>query len=173
MKIEIIAAADESGLIGCSNDLPWHKPADMRFFEHVTRGHVCVCGRKTYESLKHKKLQGRRLIVLTKNDRLIDNKYNDVYFSDSVDNLLSAIKYATPLLEGQKLMVLGGAQIYKLFLDKGLVDGVYLTLVDGNFKGDIYFPFESFNVEDFRKTVIGEDKKEKLTFVHYDRLNLA
>jgi len=50
-RITLVVAADEAGGIGKEGGLPWHLPADLRFFKRVTQGHPVVMGRKTHESI--------------------------------------------------------------------------------------------------------------------------
>ena len=48
MKVVIVAAVSENGVIGRGNALPWHLPADLQRFKRLTSGHTVVMGRKTY-----------------------------------------------------------------------------------------------------------------------------
>jgi Dihydrofolate reductase len=44
MTISIITAMDRNGLIGSNNKLPWHIPADLKYFKRITTGNtVDVC----------------------------------------------------------------------------------------------------------------------------------
>src|SRR6186713_1159205 len=68
MKISLVAAVAENGVIGKDNDLPWRLPDDMKFFMETTKGHYVILGRKNYESLppKYKPLPNRTNIVVTR-----------------------------------------------------------------------------------------------------------
>ena len=68
MKISLIAAVAQNGVIGRANDLPWHLPDDMKFFMETTKGHYVILGRKNYESLpsKYKPLPDRTNILVTR-----------------------------------------------------------------------------------------------------------
>jgi dihydrofolate reductase len=63
IRLAIIVAAAENGVIGKDNGLPWRLPEDMRYFKAVTMGKPIVMGRKTFESIG-KPLPGRLNIVI-------------------------------------------------------------------------------------------------------------
>src|SRR3990172_8982338 len=67
--ISIIVAVSENNVIGKGDKLPWHMPADMKFFRDTTMNHVVIMGRKNYDSipLKYRPLEGRTNIVVTRN----------------------------------------------------------------------------------------------------------
>src|SRR6185437_619938 len=65
MKIAMVMAAAENGVIGKNNQLPWHLPADLRHFRRVTGSNPVIMGRKTYDSVG-KPLPGRRNIIITR-----------------------------------------------------------------------------------------------------------
>ena len=51
MRISIIAAVAENGVIGRGGELPWHLSADLRRFKRLTMGHTIIMGRRTWESI--------------------------------------------------------------------------------------------------------------------------
>ena len=67
MRISIIAAVAENGVIGKNNQLVWNLPIDMKFFMKTTHGHCILSGRKNYESIpaKFRPLKNRTNIVVT------------------------------------------------------------------------------------------------------------
>ncbi|HLT35629.1 MAG TPA: dihydrofolate reductase, partial [Enhygromyxa sp.] len=50
MRIALIAAAAQNGIIGRDNQLPWHLPDEFRHFKQTTEGHHVIMGRRTWES---------------------------------------------------------------------------------------------------------------------------
>ncbi|TXH10330.1 MAG: dihydrofolate reductase [Spirochaetes bacterium] len=109
--IILIAAASLDGYIGIDNKLPWHSPADMKHFRQQTEGHVVIMGRKTFDSLGGKPLKNRVNIVLTRNP--IPGACSDgVIFADSKERALQIAK-----AECTKIFVIGGEEIYSLFLE--------------------------------------------------------
>lgn len=130
MLISAIAAAGENNVIGRDNHLPWHLPADMRYFKSTTMGHAVILGRKTYDSFG-KALSGRTNIVLT--------TQKDLTLPDAVvvHSFQEALQQAKEV-ESSETFVLGGAQIYRETLP--MLDRIYLTRVFESFDGDAFFP---------------------------------
>lgn len=130
MLLSAITAAGENNVIGINNRLPWHLPADMRYFKTTTMGHAVIMGRKTYESFG-KALPGRTNIVITGQQ---DLSLPDAVMVHSVEDALTEARKA----ETTETFVLGGAQIYREML--GLLDRIYLTRIFEVFEGDAFFP---------------------------------
>ena|SRR3989338_6130186 len=128
MIISLIVAIGKNNVIGNKNSLPWSLPADMKHFKELTSGKPIVMGRKTFESIG-KPLPNRKNIIITR-DR--DYKAEGCIVVHSLNESLKAAK------GNQEVMVIGGSQVYKEFLPK--VDKMYLTLIDADFDGDVYFP---------------------------------
>ena len=121
--ITLIVARAQNGVIGRDGTLPWHIPADLRRFKALTMGSVMVMGRKTFESLPGV-LPGRRHVVITR-DRSWQAEGAEV--GHDVDEALR-------LAEGEPVSVIGGAQIFALFLP--LADQIELTEVLADIPGD-------------------------------------
>jgi len=128
MLVSIIAAMDRNRLIGDNNQLPWHLPADFAHFKSITMGKPIVMGRKTYESIG-KPLPGRTNIVLTRNPAIC---YEGV---ECVASFKDAVTLAA---DAEELMIIGGSTIYEMLLP--MADRMYITYVEGEFKGDAWFP---------------------------------
>ncbi len=127
--ISIIAAMDNNRLIGSDNQLPWHLPADLKYFKKVTMGKPVLMGRKTHESIG-KALPGRINIVVTK----------DRHYTAPGCQIAHSIAQALNIAEGHpEIMVIGGTSFYQQMLPKA--QRLYLTQIQGNnFSGDAYFP---------------------------------
>jgi len=126
-NISLIWAQDKNGLIGRGGQLPWRLPADMVWFKKNTMGKVILMGRKTFDSIG-RPLAGRTNIVITSQNIEIDG-------CDVVHSLNEAIAVAD---KREELMVMGGAQIYKLALPQA--NRLYITQIHAAFKGETYFP---------------------------------
>ena len=126
--ISLIAAMTENRVIGRDQGLPWRLPADMRHFVALTRGKPVVMGRRCHDAIG-RALPGRHNIVLSR-----DRAYRAPGCT-LVHDLQSALAAAAGTPE---IMVIGGEQIYRLFLARA--DRIYLTLVHGQLEGDTYFP---------------------------------
>lgn len=135
MKVSLIVAVSENGVIGKDNDLIWHLPKDMRFFKNTTMGHHVIMGRKNFESIPHKfrPLPNRTNVVIT---RQTTYKADGCMVVNSVDDALQIAKHNGE----EEAFIIGGGQIYKLALEASLVDKVYLTKVHHSFEGDTFFP---------------------------------
>ncbi len=128
MKLSIIVAMDRNGVIGNEADLPWHISDDLKKFKQVTMGKPIVMGRKTHESIG-RPLPGRENIILTRDDNYTSAGCTVL---NSVDAILKHCH------DVDEVMITGGAEIYRLFLDK--TDRIYLTEVDAEVDGDTCFP---------------------------------
>ena len=69
IKIAMIAAVAENGVIGNDQTIPWRIPSDFAFFKRTTMGKPLVMGRKQFETVG-KPLPGRTNIVVTRAERL-------------------------------------------------------------------------------------------------------
>lgn len=134
MRIALIVARAENGIIGREGGLPWRISGDLKFFKATTMGKPVVMGRKTYESIG-RPLPGRENIVVT---RARDFQAEGVHV---VNDLEVALRLAGDLARAsavEEIMVIGGAQIYAQALDRA--DRIYLTEVHAAPDGDARFP---------------------------------
>ena len=118
-----IAAVDRKGAIGKGGKLPWHYPADMKFFRETTTGHAVVMGRKTWLTIG-KPLKNRLNIVLSR-DSSLEPQESLIVLSD-VESVLSFNESLST-----DLFVIGGAQVYDAFLqqiDKWIITEVPMTV---------------------------------------------
>jgi dihydrofolate reductase len=127
--ISFLVAMDQKRTIGKDNDLPWHLPADLKYFKQVTMGHPIVMGRKTHEAIG-RVLPGRENIVLTR-----DKSYTspDCTVIHSIEELLDIDKG-----KNEEVFVIGGAEIFKEVFASA--DRLYITCIEDVFEGDTYFP---------------------------------
>ena len=125
--IVLVVARAANGVIGRDNALPWHIPDDLKRFKRLTMGHPMIMGRKTFESLPGL-LPGRRHIVLTR----------DAGWQAAGAECAQGAGEALQLAGGGKVAVIGGAQIYGLFLP--LATRIELTEVHADVAGDTHFP---------------------------------
>jgi dihydrofolate reductase len=122
-EITLVLARAANGVIGADGKMPWHLPADLRRFKQITMGRPMIMGRKTFDSLPAV-LEGRRHIVLTR----------DPEWQDEGAEPVATIEEALKLANAPHVMVIGGAEIYRLFLP--LADRIELTEVALEPKGD-------------------------------------
>lgn len=123
----LIYARADNGVIGRDNALPWRLPADLKRFKALTIGKPMIMGRKTFESFPAP-LPGRRHIVLTR----------DAQWQAEGAEVARDVASALALAGSGDVAVIGGAEIYRLFLP--LAERVELTEVHGLFDGDTFVP---------------------------------
>jgi len=124
--VELVVAVSENDVIGRANQLPWRLSADLRHFKALTMGHDILMGRKTYESIG-KALPGRTNWVLSRSS---DFKPADCNVVRTLQEGQSAV--------GGPLMVIGGADVYRLCLPQAM--RIHLTLVHTRITdGDTFF----------------------------------
>jgi dihydrofolate reductase len=126
-QIILIVARADNGVIGRDGGLPWHLPADLKRFKAITMGAPMIMGRRTFESLPGL-LPGRRHIVLTR---------DEAWQADGAE-VVHSIKEALKLAGGERVSVIGGAEIFRLF--EPLADRIELTEVHDRPAGDTEMP---------------------------------
>ncbi|HIG32083.1 MAG TPA: dihydrofolate reductase [Flavobacteriales bacterium] len=164
MKVSLIVAVSENGVIGKDNDLIWHLPNDMRFFKETTIGHHVIMGRKNFESIPHKyrPLPNRTNVVIT---RQSDYKAEGCMVVNSVEAALEVAKQNGD----SEPFIIGGGQIYKLALEANMIDKVYLTKIHHSFEGDTFFPELNSDWEEINKI---ENKADEKHSYNYDFITL-
>lgn len=139
----VAMAADRA--IGLNNTMPWRLSEDLKLFKRLTLGHPILMGRKTWDSLG-RPLPGRQNIVLT---RAVDFEAPGAIVIHDIAEL------ETLELQDREVMVIGGAQIYKLMLPH--MQGIYVSEVAGEWEADTWFPEfkESFPIRKELETFDG------------------
>jgi dihydrofolate reductase len=122
-EIILIVARAANGVIGIDGRLPWKISADLRRFKQLTLGHPMIMGRKTFESLPGL-LPDRRHIVLTR----------DSDWQEDGAEVAASVEDALKLANAPHVSVIGGAEIYRLFLP--MTDRIELTEVALSPEGD-------------------------------------
>ena len=128
--ISLICSIASNRAIGKGNKLLWDIPEDLKHFKAITSGHVIIMGDKTYNSIG-RSLPNRTNIVLTRDKNF---KAKNCIISYSIEEALEKAKE----LEKEEVFIIGGGQIYKQTI--GLADKLYLTIVEGKYEADTYFP---------------------------------
>lgn len=120
----IIAAQSLDGYISPlshTNSMSWTSGADKEFFKKRTKeAGVVIMGRTTFETIG-KALPERKMIVYSSNPIEVDG-IETTHLSPK--DLLTQLEQ-----EGHtEVAICGGASIYSLFLNSGLVSKLYITL---------------------------------------------
>ncbi len=136
--IHLIVAMTKDRVIGNNNKLLWQISDDMKLFKELTTNNTVIMGRNTWESIpkKFRPLPNRKNIVVSKTL----NRTNGAEIASSIDD---AVRMARGNV-GQ-IYCIGGAQIYKEFLEKELVDILHISFVKKEYDGNVFFPKINFN----------------------------
>jgi len=152
LNLCMIAAIGKNFELGKNNQLLCHLPADLKRFKEITLGYPVMMGDKTWESLPVKPLPKRRNIVITLDKNA---SYNDCEMVHTLDDAVALVK------NEEKAFVIGGATIYKLFIDR--IETLYLTRIEADFEADVFFPIVDFTQWQMLEEVVYE-KNEKNCF---------
>ena len=120
----------------------------------LTLGHPVIMGRTTYESIG-KPLSGRINIVLTRDKSF---KAPGCVVAYSLEVSLTLARET----DGIEIFIIGGGKVYEQALP--LADKLYLTIVEGKFDADTFFPdYSQFSkeIERFEK----DDDTYRYTFL--------
>ncbi len=149
--LSMILAMDINKLVGkkdTKNGLPWHYKEDLQFYKKKTINKKNIMGRETFDSIGFA-LPNRDTYVMSRNKEL---NYENVTMID-----LEGVLKLNRANSGEEIMVVGGVQVFELL--KEHVDTIYLTLIQKEYEGDVYY--NTFNTEGFNllKEESGEDKE--------------
>lgn len=150
----MILAANQQGVIGNANQLPWHLPADLRRFKELTLHKAIIMGSNTWRSLG-RALPMRHNIVLS---RTLNNLNVEALPADTKISLVRNLQAAYKLA-GTEVMIIGGANIYRQALED--VDKILLTEVDLEVAGDAYMPY--IDPAKWHKTILSQAHQPALT----------
>lgn len=154
MKISCIVATANNLVIGKDNDIPWYLPADLKYFKKTTLNHHIIMGRNCYESIG-KPLPKRTNVICTRNPYYISSNCLVAH------SIPEALEMAYNNGE-EEAFIIGGGKIYEQ--SQNLWDRLYLTTVDLDVEGDVFFPKMNFKDEWKLISEVSHQKDEKNTF---------
>lgn len=128
--LSLIVAMDKNRVIGYKNDMPWHLPNDLRHFKEKTSGHTIIMGRKTFESIG-RVLPNRKHIVLTRSKTDFPDEVQVIHDTESIQQFAKEN-------QNEELFVIGGGHLFQQIFP--YADKLYVTLIEEEFEGDVYFP---------------------------------
>ena len=137
-SISVIVAMARNRVIGASNRIPWHLPAELKLFKTITMGHHIIMGRNTWESIG-RLLPGRTSVIVT---RQSGYRVDGAIMASSIESALEACK------GDDEVFVIGGAQLYAAAMPHA--NRLYLTVVAADVDGDARMP--EFSLEDWRQS---------------------
>lgn len=152
----MISAVAENLVIGNKNTIPWHLPADFKYFKETTIGKTIVMGLNTFNSIGGKPLPNRKHIILT-NDLNYKISHPECVIAHSIEEVLELGK------NEPELMICGGASVYKQFLP--LSQKLYITEVHAKPEGDTFFPeIDKNEWKEVKRTDFKADEKNKYDY---------
>jgi dihydrofolate reductase len=129
MKLSLIVAIADNGVIGRDQDLPWRLSADLQRFKRLTMGHYLLVGRKTIDSIG-RALPGRSMVAISRGRPPLPG---GVARAGSLEEGIEIARRGGD----DEAFVAGGAEIFRLALP--LADRLYLTRVHASVEGDALF----------------------------------
>ena len=149
MIINIIVAYCNNNGIGKDNRLVWNIKSDMAKFKQLTIGahnNAVIMGKNTFLSLNNEfGLANRDNLILSKS--LSITKYSGKNMAQSFENIQSLEDFVKTQ-NYDKVWVIGGEQIYRLFLDNYKKDEssifniskIYITYINKDYECTSFFP---------------------------------
>lgn len=168
MKISIVAAMDQKRGIGKENKIPWRIKEDFIHLKSLTKDHVVILGRKSYESMlfyynkSGNPMPGKLYLVVTREKTCVPGRDNAKAVSSINEAIAKAKEENT-----EEVFIIGGQQIFEQTI--GQADKLYLTIVEGEYSADTFFP----DYSDFKKIVFdqtSESNEYKYRFLELERV---
>jgi dihydrofolate reductase len=158
MDINFIVAVSRNSCIGKDNDLPWRMKSDLKFFKDMTTNNAIIMGRKTFESMNSKPLPNRLNIVISKT---LPPRVEGILVARDIDEALQVCEE-----HDFKTFIIGGGTLFAHHLH--MVDTIYMTVVDTEVDGDIFFP--ELNYREWNQNIIqhgeADDKNQFNYTIH-------
>lgn len=149
----LIAAYSKNRVIGKSGNIPWNLKNEKKRFKALTTGNVVIMGRITYEEIGHPLPDRCNIVVSKKGD---------------APDLMSAISLAQETFPGKDIYISGGARLYNEAISSGIVEKMYITEIDAEIEGDVFFP--QFDESQFvKETEAHHDEELPYDYVTYTK----
>lgn len=180
-QVSLVVAVDNTGGFGRQGKIPWHFPEDLKHFQEITTGGVCIMGRKTAEDLltyaqkrwkvregyssrdrerdteERELLPNRECIVLSGKKKL---KIEGASVHPSIRSAIESL----PSNDTREIFVIGGEKVFVEAL--AWTKKIYLTIIKGNYYCDRHFPTkvltDQFVITDAKET-------DDMYFVEYTK----
>ena len=157
----MVAAMARNNVIGNQGHLPWghDMPSDIERYTGLIRGRTIVMGANTFSEADHVRSESK-IVVLSRKELNLPEGVSVVH---SVEDVLALNK------PDEELFITGGAGVFHLMLKH--VNKIYLTVIDKDFEGDVFFPevdeklWELTTKQDFEKDLRNKYDYSFLTYV--------
>ena len=159
MEIHLIWAQDKNGGIGEDGKLPWHVSEDLKNFKQLTLNSTIIMGRKTWDSLPIRPLPKRENIILSSKKQSSGITYH------SLKECLKDLKKSNK----DKVFIIGGRSIYKLFFD--LADYLHISFINiQNNNINEFFPFDIITIKHQFKKIDEKKISENARYTYWEKL---
>ena len=143
VKINLIVGIDKNNAIGYDNKVLFDCVEDEMFYKSHIENSIVIMGRGSFEAYHYKVLPNRLNIVVSSSLSAKDfPQYGEkelMIFSD----FESVIVYLNKTLPKQSIFIIGGASVYKWFLENDYIDFMYINVFDKAAQhADRFFPIE-------------------------------
>lgn len=178
MRVSIIVAVADNGVIGRAQQLPWHLPDDLKRFKALTMGKPILMGRRTYESIG-RPLPGRRNLVLSRKPDAAPHADTSptpatpatLAVGTTLERVASLADALQRCVAAGEVCVIGGADVFREALP--LATHLHLTRVGAQLAGDVWFP--DLDLREWRETARSEHLADErhawpLTFIDLERI---
>lgn len=161
----IVAISDKSKGIGKNNDLPWSLPDDWNYFlrfikttKSACKMNALIMGRNTWQSIKDLTPFKSCLIVIISKSLKVSDLENCLVV-DSFELALEVLNSPKYIELTEKIIAVGGSNIYETSFKATCLKRLYLTRVFGDFDCDVFIQPEDF-LNNFKKLTNNELIKE-------------
>lgn len=172
--LSIIVAVDEAGGFAKDGKIPWNKPADLKHFQEVTKGGVCIMGKDTFFGIYDMVVARKRMknfeqpihikeILPGRQSFVVTSTLDSVEGATTVSRLRQAVQ-SLQHDDAREVFVIGG---YRLFIEAlPWVNTVYLTVIRGTYNCDRFFPVDEL-ANKFK--IVHGKLEDDLCFLTYKR----
>lgn len=161
MSSIVVAFTHKSFGIGKNGSIPWNIREDRGHFAKLTKGHVVIMGRNTFESIGNQPLSERFNIVVT-SKKYEDFVYHNLFFCNDIENAKH--------FKSEEVFYIGGTSVYQYALDH--VDTIYATVIEKEYDCDVFFPtkgLEKFEICEYSPRQFSEKEQCYYRFIVYKR----
>jgi len=130
LRLSLISAKSENGVIGNGPDIPWSARGEQLLFKALTYNQWLLVGRKTFESMGV--LPNRNYAVVSRQQNFSLPGSEILVFS-SIDEALNELPNVT-----DHVFVSGGGQIYQALISQ--VSTLHISTIHTEVDGDVFFP---------------------------------
>ncbi|MGA9657800.1 MAG: dihydrofolate reductase [Asticcacaulis sp.] len=135
IRLSLVVAMSDNGVIGKDGGLPWHLRSDLKRFKEITQFKPILMGSNTWDSLPKKPLPGRLNIVLSRDIKM---EADGAVICSSLFEALDIAREHAADDGADEICVIGGASIYEQTLPRA--DRLYVSHVHASVDGDTFFP---------------------------------